>query len=621
MDKKYLEEEIKRHQNLYYNETPEITDEEFDALWDTLKENYPDSVLLMGVGTESGVDAEKFPHEIHMGSQEKIRTKEELEKWLKNKNIQGSLLIEEKIDGISVEIIYDKGKPVMVLTRGNGSVGVDITRNIINIPDEVDTDERFSVRGEVVIFKKDFEKIVKEGEITNPRNVASGIANQKNSKDNIDKLKVIAFDTNKSGLKVEGDKTLWLSKNGFMVPKTSVVATSAIGLIMNIIDSYKEIDGREYAVDGVVLKHQTDIPDKIDKARPDHQRAFKWQAEQAITRIIGIEWSRSGNLYTPVALLEPVQVSGTMVSRASLANLNEIENLGLTIPSDVIVEKRGEIIPKVMGVYKKHDNSQMITPPTVCALCGGDLTVSGTKIACENLDCISVLEHRIYKWLETTGALGFGPGLVGYLVYEAGMTQIHQYYCEKEFVKALEGYNRKKAMQKSFAELWARRDMKLEDFVSGFDIDTIGSKIVKLIIDAGYDTLDALRKVKYDDLIKIDGIGEVRAKIFEDSMVSLADLMDAILDTNRISIIENKKEEKVGGNMEGKVFCITGKLSRPRADIETDIVKAGGKLASSVTKNTDYLVTNDTESGSSKNKKAQALGIKIINEEELLGLL
>lgn len=620
MNKKELESEILKHQEAYYMGDPEISDEEFDALWDTLDENFTDSSILGIVGSYSDeIDSDKFMHEIHMGSQEKIRTEEELSKWLKNKGITGLIQVQEKIDGISVEIIYENGNPVLVLTRGDGRIGSDITRNIINIPREISSKERFSIRAEVVLLQDDFEEMFKKtGEETNPRNIASGIAYQKNSSDNIDKLTVICFDTNKEGLTSESEKKEWLSSNGFNTPDSIEVPSTEIDTIMWAINGFKDLKDREYIIDGVVLK-QNIFPKSVNKSRPDHQRAFKWQSERGVTKIIGVEWSRSGNLYTPVALLETIKLSGTNVSRASLANLNEIKSLGLKIPSEVVLEKRGEIIPKVIKVYKEIEGSKEISPPTVCALCGEELLVTPARISCENLDCVSVLEHRIYKWIDTTGALGFGPSLLNYLIYEAGMTQIHQYYCEKEFVKALEGYNRKKAMQKSFAELWARNKMSLEDFVSGFDIPTIGSKIVKLIVDEGFDTLEKLREIEFDTLIKIEGIGDIRAKIFKSSMEELSDLMDALLDTNRVKIME--RVEKPEGKKMDKVFCITGKLSVPRAEITENIESAGGRVSSTVTKNTDYLVTNDTTSGSSKNKKAEKLGVKVVSEAELYEML
>lgn len=621
MNKIELEKEIVRLQTLYYNGTPEITDEEFEILWDTLANNYPDSYLLEQVGKDD-LDVDKFPHEISMGSQSKIRTREELLDWIRLKNITGDILIQAKLDGISVELIYENGKLVKALSRGDGKIGSDLTKNIINVP-EVSEKRRFSVRGEVVLFGSKFKEMNMPEGVYNLRNMASGIAYQRNTVDNIDKINVLCYDINLPELKTEEQKMNTLIEFGFDTPPYNLVPSGRIEEIMSRINWWEAIRKTlPYEIDGVVLK-QNIIPEVIeDRARPNHQRAFKWQAEQVITTIIGVDWSRNGNNYTPVAMLKPVEVSGTMVSRASLANLGEIKRLDLKIPSEVVIEKRGEIIPKIMEVFNEGDNAKEIEPPEVCAFCGEELVVSDTRIYCANKECPTILEHRLSKWLEMTGAMGFGPAVTDYLYYTVGINHIHELYCEDKFKLAVSATNKKKAIQKAFAELWARNKIKLEDFVSGFDIPTIGSKVVKLMVDAGFDTIEKLRKVNYNSLIEIDGIGPERARIFTESMVELGDAMDAVLNTNRIVLLDgSKKTVEKNNSLSGKTFCITGKLSVSRQEAEQAVVDAGGKVSSSVTSKVNYLVTNDTASGSSKNAKAKELNIPVIDEEEFWKLI
>jgi len=205
--------------------------------------------------------------------------------------------------------------------------------------------------------------------------------------------------------------------------------------------------------------------------------------------------------------------------------------------------------------------------------------------------------------------------LMNFLVYDCGITEISDLYCNDVVSKVISKTTKKKATQTAFANLFASSKLKLEDFVSGFDIPNIGSKVVKLVIDSGFDTLEKLRKVKYNELVSIDGIGPERANFFIENMNLLSDMMDSVIETKRVVIIEGKKKVE-NTNNSGKVFCITGKLSAPRGDFEDCISNAGAKLASSVSKNTSYLVTNEPESGSSKNVKARQLGIPIISEEE-----
>ena len=621
MNQKDLEREIQEYQSLYYSGIPSISDEEFDILWERLKNEFPNSPLLEQVGDDN-IDENKFPHEIMMGSQEKITSEKELKDWVRLKNITGDVVIQEKLDGISVELIYENGKMIRALTRGNGEIGSDITKNIINVP-TVNEKKRFSVRGEVVLRKSKYKEIQQEGKVISLRNLAAGIAYQKNSFDNLDKISVICYDTNLK-FNTEMEKIIWLMENRFEVPKIVMHEIEDIDSIMTAIGAFELIrPEQDYDIDGLVIK-QNIIPSVVEnRARPHHQRAFKWESEKAITIINDVEWSRSGNNYTPVAILEPVELSGAIVTRASLANLGEVSRLNLRIPSKVFITRRGEIIPKILSVYEEIEGSKKPEIPMVCELCGEDLSVSPTRIYCANPDCPSVLEHRVHKWIEMTGALGFGPSTLDYLFYEMGYTHIHEYYCSNNIAEAISKTNKKKALQKAFAELLARSTkIKLEDFVSGFDMPTIGSKVVKLLVDAGYNTLDKLRKVKYDELIKIDGIGPERAKIFVEEMIRNYDAMDAVLETNRVSIIEDNmaKIENDKGSLEGKSFCMTGKLSKPRNEIIDFIESNGGKVSSTVTKNVTYLVTDDPNSGSSKNEKAKKLGVSVISEEELMEL-
>ncbi len=618
MNKIELENKILNYQKSYYNGTPEISDEEFDILWDTLSEQFPNSELLTEVGADS-IEGEKFPHEIHMGSQDKIRTEEEIKNWVRLKNIEDIVVVQEKLDGISIELIYEGGKLVRALTRGNSVVGTDVTRNIKNVP-VVSNKERFSVRGEIVLKKSDYEKMNLQEEIYSLRNIASGIAYQKNTTDNLDKLTVICYDINMP-LKTEVNKMLWLRANGFDTPKYKVIKLSENTIMDYLNQIEEEKDSLDYAVDGMVIK-QDNIPENEDgRMRPHHQRAFKWKSEERVAYLKDVEWSRNGNNYTPVAIFTPIELAGTMVERASLANIANINKLGVQIPCCVTLTKRGEIIPQVREVVGLKHNSVAVVAPHECEICGNDLVITDARVYCNNLCCASVAEHRIAKWINTTGALGFGPALLNFLVYECGITEISDLYCNEVVARVINKTSKKKATQKAFANLFALNALKLEDFVSGFDIPNIGSKVVKLIIDKGHDTLEKLRKVNYSELTTIDGIGPERANIFLEHMILFSDMMDAVIETNRVKIIEGSKVEEVKTSNSGKIFCITGKLSSSRSEFEKEIELAGAKLASSVSKNTSYLVTNTPDSGSSKNVKARELGIPIISEDEFWMLI
>ena len=627
MTQKELEDLIIHHQHLYYSGTPVVEDWEFDQLWDELAAEYPNSELLKKVGDEGEIDGDKCKHIIRMGSQEKITTEEQLKDWIRLKKIQFPIIAQLKYDGISVELVYDSnGDFKRAVTRGDGSVGKLITENVakmngvpkhINVDIFIEEQDEYAIRGEIMLPLSNVDKLVNVDEVTNVRNMASGIANQKNSSDNLNLLDIVCYDVNDDA-EYEITKIQILRECGFITPQYNKLCLTT-GEVLSFIEQIKtERKTLDYQTDGVVLK-QNEIPQDGDfsKARPDWQRAFKYPVEEAITQLEGIEFSRNGYNFTPVALLKPVKINDTTVSRASLANVGEMKRLGVLMPCTVNVSKRGEIIPHVESVTGFIVGvSHEIELPETCPFCGEPLEVTDTSIKCVNEACITHSEHRIRKWVDTVGALGFGDSLLIYLIHECHFESIMDLYCNDNVNYAIEHTNLKKNVQKAFADLWARsRNLNLWDFVAGFDLDGIGSRVIKTIVDAGYDTLEKLCQVNYEELVNIQGIGEFRAKVFVEKTAYLSDEMKAVLATNRVTIKPVKEVAK------SLTFCITGALSSPRKEIEQLIESKGHKLASSVTKNVNYLVTNNPNSGSSKNEKALSLGIPILNEEEFLRII
>lgn len=621
MTQKELEDLIVYHQNLYYNSVPEIEDWEFDQLWDELATKYPDSELLKKVGDEGVIDENKCQHVIRMGSQEKITTEEALKDWLRLKKIQFPVIAQLKYDGASVEIVYDSnGDFLRAVTRGDGKVGKLITSNVSKmngVPAHIEAADfkegEIAVRGEMILPLSNVPKLKNVENVSNVRNMASGIANQKSNPENLDLIDVVCYDINDDGL-TELEKISLLQDNGFITPQYNE-ACLTIGEINEFIEKIREERKTlDYQTDGIVLK-QNSIPQDGDfsRARPEWQRAFKYPVDRVTTELIDVDFSRNGFNFTPVAILKPVTVSDTVVSRASLANMGEMERLGIRIPCVVEISKRGEIIPHVERVVTAPLDSSLPAAPTICPVCGENLHVSETELQCTNENCLTHREHRIYKWVDTVGALGFGGSLLNYLIHDCHFESVSDLYCNDNVAYAIEHTNLKKNVQKAFADLWARsKNLNLWDFVAGFDLDGIGSKVVKLMVDAGYDTLEKLRQVNYRQLTDIQGIGEFRAKLFIEKMAYLTAEMDAALSTNRVTIkapVSLKETKQM-------TFCITGALSAPRSQFETVINEKGHKLASSVTKKVDYLVTNTPDSGSSKNVKARELGISIIDEEE-----
>ena len=286
MTQKELEEMILHHQHLYYSGTPVIEDWEFDQLWDELAADYPDSELLKKVGDEGEIDGNKCKHIIRMGSQEKITTEDQLKNWVRLKKIKFPIVAQLKYDGISVELVYDKnGDFKRAVTRGDGSVGKLITENVSKmngVPKHIDTKifvgeyDEYAVHGEIILPLSNVDKLVNVDEVTNVRNMASGIANQKNSSDNLNLLDVVCYDISDEAVEYEIVKIQILRECGFITPQYNELCLT-MGEITEFIGKIKtERKKLNYQTDGVVLK-QNEIPQDGDfsKARPDWQRAFK----------------------------------------------------------------------------------------------------------------------------------------------------------------------------------------------------------------------------------------------------------------------------------------------------------------------------------------------------------
>lgn len=632
--KTFLENKIKRHSYEYYTlSSPTISDSEFDLLYDELKANYPDSELLSSVGSDLKEGFPKGRHLIKMGSQEKIKTSVQLHDWIKRKNIQFPVVIEYKLDGISIELQYQDGVLVSALTRGDSEVGDEIYSNVIKmrgVPNRLHN-KAFTgaVRGEVLMDYDTFNRKYKDQGFANPRNLASGIAKSKFG-ENCSDLTVLCYDiqslTDEYFFETEIDKLCFLSKETFEVAPFYLLAEKDD--ILEVSDSiHRERKNNEirFAIDGIVIKQNRVDESDLKKIRPDTQRAFKWEDEGVETVLREIEWSRSGTTYTPIAIFDQVEIEGTQVSRASLANESLIRDLDLAIGDSILVTKRNMIIPKIEEVLHRPSDRVEIEVPIFCYCCGESLVREEKKIYCKNMNCPGKAEHRLAKWLYLLDVKGFGLALQEHL-FANGIHDIADLYNQTLVQEAYENTNLKANFKKAFDELYSIKKISLAKFFAGFDIEGLGEKIFENLIEAGYDDIYkilSLKEVPVESFSAIQNFGTERARILKDG---LQELYETILYTydflySMNIFLEEKKEEKVLGSLSGKRICVTGKLENfSRKEIDEFIQKNGGISDSGVNKNTDILVTNDQTSGSSKLKAAEKFGTKIINEKELMEL-
>ncbi|WP_287048523.1 NAD-dependent DNA ligase LigA [Treponema sp.] len=621
---------IQRYQKSYYNGEGEISDAEFDALWDELKSLDSDNAILHSVGADSG-NFEKIRHIMPMGSQEKAADPEQFLAWAK-KHSYPEYLVEYKLDGASLELQYEHGLLRRAVTRGDGSVGDDITANArkmngvlpVLLCDGKTVDYTGGIRGEVIMTHSVHKKFFSDK--ANCRNAANGLMKRKDG-EGCEKLTLITYDAfasdGKQPFSDEEEKILWLNRCGFtVVPlKICTAPQEVIDYRASVMDIRKTL---EYDIDGLVVKERTIRYEDAARARPDRQIAFKFSLEEAVSVLRKVEWSINGGTYTPVAVFDEVLLNGTTVQRASLANPDTMRALGVKIGCKVVVVKRGEIIPKIeTAIHENSGTESEIPVPEKCEVCGSALSDEGSRLFCPNKNCGKRILHQLLKWVNVVDIRDLGESLVEALFksgrvrcisdfYTLTTAELTPFFLNEESIVA-----EKKSLgaEKVIKSIKSRVNMSLSVFVAGFDIEGIGESSCEKLVAAGYDTLDKLLSMTEEQAAAVYGFADIMAHIAVEGLKENAEEMKSLA-SGTITIIAAAE-----GLFSGKTFCFTGELvSMKRADAEQIVRSLGGSCKSSVTKDLSYLVTNDTESGSSKNKKAAQFGIPVITEKEFLSL-
>lgn len=637
---KELEKLIKYHQNLYYNGEGKISDAEFDKLWDELKRLDSTNPILHSVGADSG-NFEKSSHLMPMGSQEKAANPEEFISWAQ-KHKYPEYLVEYKLDGASLELQYLNGNLLRAVTRGDGTIGDVITSNAIKIQgvkkelfienvsgtEKQKLDFTGGIRGEVIMTHEIHSKYFSDK--ANCRNAANGLMKRKDGQGS-EYLTFITYDIwasqGEQPYKDEEDKLNCLKNLGFNTVPLKICKNidEVINYRSQVMEMRKNIP---YDIDGLVVKERIVNHEDALRSRPEHQIAFKFSLEEAVSVLKDVEWSEQGATYTPVAIFEPVELNGTTVKRASLVNTNLIRSLDLKIGNHIVVVKRGEIIPKIINVV--HENSSEkykdIEIPKKCSVCNSELIDEGTRLYCPNPLCPKKVLHQLLKWISVVDIRDLGETLITSLfktgtvksitdIYFLTPEKLTPYFLNEESIK-----DEKKSLgaAKVYSSIQSHRKMSLEKFIAGFDIEGIGETQVEKIVDAGYNTFEKITALSVEELSNVYSFAEILANTFVKGVKSNFEEMKNLLD-KKIIELEQPKENTL---LQGKSFCFTGELnSMKRTDAQNLVKENGGSVKTSVVKGLSYLVTNDSSSGSSKNLKAAQLGIPIIDEKEFLKLL
>lgn len=628
-----LENLILRYQDSYYNGEAEISDAEFDSLWDELKLLDPDNELFQKVGADSG-NFPKARHRIPMGSQEKAADPQAFLSWAE-KHRYAEYLVEYKLDGASLELQYDNGVLVRAVTRGDGETGDVITANAKKMrgvvpclmKDGVPLACSGGIRGEVVMEHDVHNSLFSDK--ANCRNAANGLMRRKDGQ-GCEHLLVICydawFDNSEQFFTDEEEKVAWLTACGFTVVPLHICKTP-----QDVIDYRAEVmeirQTLPYDIDGLVVKERAINREDAYRARPDRQIAFKFSLEEAVSILRQVEWSESGATYTPIGLFDPVELAGTTVKRASLVNPNTIRNLDIKIGSHIVVTKRGEIIPKIESVVKHPGELEFesdIVFPSRCAVCGSALLDEGTRLICPNKECPKKLHHRLEKWISVLEIRDFGDTLLKGLFDSGRLRAVRDMYTLTEtdlapYFLTEESLSKEKVSlgaRKVIKSIAAHRTVSLAVFIAGFDIEGIGETLVERLVAAGFDTLEKLLEADEQSIAAVFGFGEITAHTLVDGLRENQEEM-RFLASKYITITGSHT-----GILSGKSFCFTGELTTmKRSDAEKMVKAAGGTTKSSVTKELSYLVTNDVSSGSSKNRKAAELGIPVVTEKEFLQML
>jgi DNA ligase (NAD+) len=615
--------------NYYANGTSELSDEEYDQIYDYLKLKYSSHDFFRSVGSsEKGEHWKKVNHEYKMGSLNKVNTIEEMNQWI-IKQSEREFIIEEKLDGISILLIYDNGVLISASTRGDGEQGENILRNVKRmkgVPSTIGYKDLKAIRAEIIMTHSDFNKLPKELEAKNPRNITAGIAKRLDGK-YCNYLTVICTEFMSS----ETDRSealVYLEYLGFIVVQSY---DSIITPVEHLYNSYirERRDLLDYDIDGLVIKTNKVLKEKEDDwSHPKHQIAFKFPNQYKATYLREVVWQYKGNRISPVGIVDPVQLAGATVTRVSLNNIDFINDLKLKINSKVEITRANEVIPKIQSVLEEGDKE--IEMPTKCPTCNSNVIQDGKFFYCSNEECSSKTVRKILKWLQAHDAKGIAQSTIESLFEEQMFQDLPMFLDYKlwlDYVKDLEGFGSRKA-EIIKTEIDKTLHTTILKFMDALDFTDMGERKWKAILDYFAEkyigeniTIEMfLSLLKTYELMLIEGIAEETKRKIKDSLKDKEELINDLLTI--VKVEDYKKETNMSGELSGMSFCFTGKLeTMKRPEAQKLVEENGGINKSGVSNDLTYLVTNDSTSGSAKNKDAEQKGVKLINEEQFLKMI
>lgn len=641
---KQLVEQLNNASQAYYNGEAELmSDYEWDSKFDQLKLLEDETGIVLPDSptnkvSEDSISGKKEPHEFPALSLAKTKSVADLEKWASNKPIW----ISWKLDGLTLVATYDDGKLTKIVTRGDGHIGTNITHlapAIKGVLPKISEKGHLVIRGEAVISYEDFNNFLLETEsdYANPRNLASGSLTLKD----VDEVKLrhiqwIPFTLVYSDQEILswGQRMDYLEKLGFQTVEHRFIENPTSVNIQEKIDEFTQKvthKKQPFPVDGLVITYDDTQYASTGSVTGHHATragyAFKWQDEYAETVLDHIEWSCAASTISPVAVFQPVELEGTTVQRASLCNISECERLGIgDAGTKLQVIKANKIIPKVIKITEKVG---VLNIPDKCPVCGAEahvvLSESGTKkLHCSNADCTAKQLKKFARFVSKDGINidGISEQTVSTFINHGWIRDYADFYHLKDFanqITSLDGFG-KKSVSKLLESIEKSRNTDSRHLLYALSIPLCGFDVAKRLLSkyTFKELMETAKTSLFDDVFaSIDGIGPEKSARFvnwfkdDKNYLKVSNLLKE-LDVKEVEVAE------VGTKCAGQTFVITGDVYhyKNRNELKAYIESQGGKVTGSVSKSTTYLINNDAESQSSKNKKAHQLGISIITEEQ-----
>ena len=659
-------EKLKKAANAYYNGQPIMSDEEYDRLYEAARQRYPDDPFFRSVGAPPQSLFAKIEHEIPMGSLNKVKDEEELRRWwakIPQSEERKKVLIHWKFDGCSVDLRYVRGKLVQAVSRGDGRIGEDITANVLkskHIPKQLTRPFTGHVRGEAILYKKDFETYF--AGMSNPRNAGNGVLRNKHG-EGCEHLRVLAFDTLLDGtlVKNEHTKQKLLIALGFEADQGEI-ATSVDEILLVHQARAKLRDDLPYEVDGLVLRvNDVEAQESMGErdGRPKGQMAFKFEAHGAVTTLQAIELTvgHTGAII-PTGKVEPVEIGGVTVTSVLLNNFDQIKEQRLKPGRKILLERAGDVIPRCLGLAEEHyrctvcgkegvlsafvehehrDQLQRVTDsfpePTACPVCGRD----GAAVICTNPDCEGKEIRKLRRWIKSLDIKHIGPA-VERAIYDdlqvRSPVDLYRKLLITDFSDLQVGAGRlgTARMELIQKEIEAKRRLTVPEFLGSLGIRFLGKRSVVLLGQkAGLTTLRDWLNLTEEQALQM---GEEMGPSIRKDLQALQPEIDELLSFVKIKeeqaqVQEDNPPSTDSGTLAGRSFCFTGKIERCDAQgnrftrrMMQDLVREhGGVVYDKVKAGLDYLVQADPNSQSSKTKKAKQQGTTILAEEDFFKML